>query len=690
MGPRTTASAVIAGWLVALAVLLPLAGKLGDVKTDRLIDYLPASAQSTEAAQLEQKLPGGNSNLFVVAYSRATGLTEQDRSTAAQQFSMLSARYAPDAPMDAQPMAARDGTALLYQLVVDESHGKATEYIKDLRAALTDRPDGLRVQVTGPAALQADFEGTFDGVDGRLLLVTVLVVAVLLLLIYRSPLLWLVPLISVAVANVASMALVYGLVRWFDIVVSDQSAAVLTILVFGVGTDYALLLVARYREELHRYPSPSAAMIAALRRAAPAIIASAATVTAGLLCLLVADMNSTAGMGPVGAAGIVCTLVVMLTFFPAFLVLCGRWVFWPRIPHADNVVAEQRVGLWDRVGTVIARRPVLAAAATTAVLALLTLGLLADTDNLAQVDRFVSKPESVAGQELVAERFPERGGLPLTVMARTETRDAALRAIQADPGIGYAEAGRTGQGYAEIIAIPRDRPDSAAEYATIDRLREILPKVAPGALVGGASASNLDTDTASGHDNKLVLPLVLLIVTLILGLLLRSVVAPIGLVLTVVLSFGSALGASVFLYQYAFGFQGLEPSLIVMTFLFLVALGVDYNIFLMSRAREESLHSGTRTGILRSLAVTGGVITSAGVVLAATFAVLTTLPLVAMVQVGFTVAFGVLLDTLLVRSVLVPALTLIAGDRTWWPSKVPAAAHDDRPQVEREPEPARI
>ncbi|MFB8280637.1 MMPL family transporter [Nocardia colli] len=689
MGMRTRALIVLGLWLVALLALVPLAGRLDGVKTDRMVEYLPASAQSTAAAELEATLPGGSANLFVLSYFRQSGLTDLDRSVAAQQFSALSAELTPGTdPSGSQPTLAKDGTTLLYSLTVDESRGEPGKYIKDLRKTVADHPDGLTVHVTGPAALQADFEGSFDGVDTQLLLVTVAVVAVLLLLTYRSPLLWLAPLISVAVADVVSMAAVYGLVRAFGITVSDQSSAILTILAFGVGTDYALLIVARYREELHRHSAPGAAMSAALRRAAPAIIASAATVTAGLLCLLVADMNSTAGLGPVGAAAIVGTLAVMLTFFPAVLVLCGRWVFWPRIPRLQAAV-EQRTTLWDRVGQAISRRPAVAAVGSVGVLAVLTLGLFGDTGALGQADRFVTAPDSVAGQQQIAEHFPERGGLPLTVLARNEFRAEVLRAVRADPGVGFAEEGRVGPEYAAITAIPVDAPDSAAEYATIERLRDTLPKVGAGTLVGGPSAMNLDVDTASARDNWRVLTLVLLVVTVILGLLLRSVVAPIGLVLTVLLSFGSAFGTGVFVFEHLFGFHGLEPSLLVMTFLFLVALGVDYNIFLMSRAREETPRHGTRYGMLRSLSVTGGVITSAGVVLAATFAVLMTLPLVAMVQVGFTVAFGVLLDTLLVRSVLVPALTVLAGDLVWWPSK-PARPQQDSVSIPREQEPSPI
>ncbi|MFX0575028.1 MMPL family transporter [Nocardia nepalensis] len=668
MGARTRASLVIVVWIAALAALLPLAGRLNGVKSNEATEYLPASAQSTTVAEIDATLPGGTTNLFTVAYSRPGGLTPTDRAAAERQFASLNRRFGSDT--DAMPPGetSPDGTVLLYSLAVGQSHGKPTEYIDDLRAMVSEHPDGLTVQVTGPAAAQADFEGAFEGVDSRLLLFTVVVVTILLLLIYRSPVLWLLPLLSVALGDAISMAVVYGQVQLFDVAVNDQTSGLLTVLAFGVGTDYALLIVARYREELHRHSIPATAMAAALRAAAPAIIASAATVSVALLCLLAADMRSTSGMGPVGAATILCTLAVMLTFFPALLVLCGRWVFWPRIPHPNAEALVPRAGVWDRLGAAIARRPGAASSAAIVVLLLLTLGWFGNTSALSQADRFIETPESVAGQTLIAEHFPERAGQPLIIMARNEFHTDVLRAVRSDPGVGVAEDGRTGPTFSEIVVIPVDQPDSKGEIATIERLRATLPKVGAGTVVGGASAANLDVADASAHDNWVVLPLVLLVVTVILGLLLRSVAAPIGLVLTVVLSFGSALGASIFAFQHVFGFHGLEPSLVVLTFLFLVALGVDYNIFLMSRAREEAQRTGTRTGMLRSLAVTGGVITSAGIVLAATFAVLITLPLVATAQIGFAVAFGVLLDALLVRSVLVPALTLLAGSTVWWPS----------------------
>ncbi|MEV0761006.1 MMPL family transporter [Nocardia sp. NPDC050435] len=672
MGMKARAALLLGLWVAVLAALLPFAARLDDVKSDKETDYLPAAAHSTLAAELEATLPGGTSNVFLVVYERDGGVTAADRTAAAAHYAALRAEYG-SATGPEQPLSSNDGRALMFPVLVDQSHGETAEYIEQFRARVAEHPAGLTVQVTGPGALSADFEGAFEGIDEQLLIVTALVVTVILLLTYRSPLLWLVPLLAVAGANIAAMAAVYGLAKVFDVTVNDQGAAVLTILVFGVGTDYALLIVARYREELHHRAEVAGAMLAALRSAVPAIAASAATVSLGLLCLLAADMNNMAGLGPVGAAGIVCTLLVMVTLFPALLVLCGRRIFWPRIPHAQNAVGTGTT-LWDRVGSSIARRPVAAALASVAVLALLGLGLLGNTEPLSRADQFVTTPESVTGARTLAAHFPERAGTPLLIMTPNSARAAVLRAAEADPGIGAAEAGRTGPEYSEITAIPRASADSPAEYATIERLRAALPALAPGTVVGGPSASNLDIADASQRDRWVVIPLVLLVVTIVLGLLLRAIAAPIGLVLTVVLSFGSALGASVFLFEHLFGFAGLDAGLILLAFLFLVALGVDYNIFLVSRAREEAQRHGTRAGMLRSLAVTGGVITSAGVVLAATFAVLVTLPLVALAQIGFVVAFGVLLDTLLVRSILVPALALIAGDRVWWPARLPEPA----------------
>ena len=578
---RRIALLVLGAWAVLLIAAAGWATGLNDVKSDREVDYLPSGAESTTVADLESKLPGGAENAFVVVYHRSGGITAADRRTAESQRATLAERYGADG---GPVVPSADGAALLFTVPVSAARGEPSAYIEEFRSALDDRPAGLDAKVTGPGALGADFEGAFEGIDEQLLIVTALVVTVLLLLTYRSPVLWLVPLVAVGAAAMLAMAAVYALAKHAGVVVSEQSAAILTILVFGVGTDYALLLVARYREELRRHRRPADAMLVALRRAAPAIAASAATVVAGLMCLLAADMNSTRGMGPVGAAGIVCALLAMLTLFPALLVLGGRRLFWPRTPRPG--VEPARAGVWDRLGGWISRRRLLAAVVPVVFLGALTVGLTGPTQPLRQADQFVNTPESVTGMAVVAEHFPQFGGQPLTVMARDAAQTLAV--VKADPGVASVESGRSAGGYTELTVFPKDAPDSAGETATIERLRASLTGAA---YVGGPSAASLDQAEYSGRDARLVIPLILLVVTAILALLLRSLAAPLGLVLTVVLSFAAAMGATVWANDVVFGFEGIDPGLTVLGFLFLVALGVDYNIFLMSRAREESAGS---------------------------------------------------------------------------------------------------
>lgn len=426
-------------------------------------------------------------------------------------------------------------------------------------------------------------------------------------------------------------------------------------------------------------------MVHALRGAAPAIVASAATVIAGLLCLLVADLNSTSGLGPIGAAGILCALVAMLTLFPAVLVVLGRRIFWPAIPRFNTAVQE-KPGLWGRLGTAISRRRWVATLGSLGVLGVLAIGLAGNTGALREQDQFLSAPESVTGFTVLRQHFPELGGQPMTIFTRPAHQERVLDIVQGTRGVALAVPGQTSGGWADISVFPTDAPDTAAEYDTIKRVRTAVHAVnGAEAIVGGPSAENLDTEVTTTRDEKLVIPLVLTVVLIVLGLLLRAIVAPLVLMATVIVSFAAAFGGSVFVFDTILGFKGVDYSVPLLAFLFLVALGIDYNIFLASRAREETVRLGTRAGMLKALSATGGVITSAGLVLAATFAVLASLPLVMLIEVGFLVAFGVLLDALLVRSVLVPALTLLIGRRMWWPSRLsrPVELPDDqRPLVE--------
>ncbi|MFI5958950.1 MMPL family transporter [Cryptosporangium sp. NPDC051539] len=678
---------VIGLWVALALVMVPLSGKLSSVTTDSAADTLPASAESTKVAVLEDSLPGGDDNTFVFVYHRAGGLTDADRATVERHYDTLAERYPPKAAAaggkeDGPPTRlSTDGKAMMFTLEVNTTYGAPETLVGPLRDAARDRPAGLELDVTGPAAIDGDLDAVFDGIDLQVFLTTVVVVTLLLILTYRSPVLWIIPLLAVGAAALTAMATVYLLVKGFGIVVNDQNSALLTILVFGVGTDYALLLIARYREALHHHENVRIAMVHALRGAAPAIVASAATVVAGLLCLLVADLNSTSGLGPIGAAGILCALVAMLTLFPAVLVVLGRRIFWPAIPRFSTAVAE-KPGLWGRLGAVLSRRRWVATLGSLGILGVLAIGLAGNTGALREQDQFLSAPESVAGFTVLRQHFPELGGQPMTIFTRPAYQERVLDVVKGTRGVAMTIPGRTSAGWADISVFPTDAPDTAAEYDTIKRVRTAVHAVSGAeAIVGGPSAENLDTEVTTSRDEKLVIPLVLAVVLIVLGLLLRAIVAPLVLMATVIVSFAAAFGGSVFVFDTILGFKGVDYSVPLLAFLFLVALGVDYNIFLASRAREEAGRLGTREGMLKALSATGGVITSAGLVLAATFAVLATLPLVMLIEVGFLVAFGVLLDALLVRSVLVPALTLLIGRRIWWPSRLsgPAAKLPDGP-----------
>lgn len=669
---------VIGLWVVLAAVMVPLSGKLSSVTKDRAVDALPASAESTKVAALEDRLPGGEDNTFVFVYHRAGGVTDADRAAVERHYNTFAKRYPPTvAPRagehDEGPPTQRskDGQAIMFTLNVSTTYGDPSVLIGPLRDTAKDRPAGLELDVTGPAAIDADMDAVYDGIDVQVLLTTVVVVALLLILTYRSPVLWFIPLMAVGAAALTAMATVYLLVKGFGIVINSQNSALLTILVFGVGTDYALLLIARYREALHHHENVRVAMVHALRGAAPAIVASAATVVAGLLCLLVADLNETRGLGPIGAAGILCALVAMLTLFPAVLVVLGRRIFWPAIPRFSATIVEHKPGLWGRLGTAISRRRWVATLASLGVLGVLTAGLTGNTSTLREQDQFLSTPESVTGFSVLGQHFPELGGQPMTVFTQPAYQERVLNVVKGIPGVAQAIPGETRGGWVDISVFPKDAPDTTAEYDTIKRVRTAVHAVnGAEAIVGGPSAEHLDTDVTTRRDQKLVIPLVLAVILIILGLLLRAIAAPMILMATVIVSFAAAFGGSVFVFDKILGFKGIDYSVPLLAFMFLVALGVDYNIFLASRAREETVRLGTRDGMRKALSATGGVITSAGLVLAATFAVLVSLPMVMLVELGFLVAFGVLLDALLVRSVLVPALTLLLGRRIWWPSQL--------------------
>ncbi|MEU0806946.1 MMPL family transporter [Streptomyces sp. NPDC005970] len=669
-GRRLLPWAVVAVWVLVLLAAVPFAGKLGDVKRDTAVDYLPASADSTHVAKLQTALPGGDTTDLVLVYQRDGGLTAADREAADAQVARVVARHETVADRPPRAIPSRDRATVMYPMALtgltDET--ERADAVKDVRAELADHPKGLSVQVGGQGALSADSQEVFASTDGTLMFATVGVVAVLLILTYRSPLLWLVPLVVVGAAATAAMAVVYGLVQGIDLVVTSMSSSIMTVLVFGAGTDYALLLVSRYREELRRHRLPYDAMRAAVRGCGPAVLASCGTVAAGLLCLLAADLNSSSGLGPVGAVGVVCALAAMLTLLPAVLVLLGRRVFWPLIPAYGSEPRARR-GLFAAMGSSAGRRPGTVLLAGGALLGALALGVLALPGDLKQEDTFTERPESVVAMKTLADAYPGSSSQPIAVLARTERAGEVLDRAGGTEGVARAERGRSGGGWTEIDVYAKAPPQSAGERHTIQALRGDLHRIAGAdAHVGGASAQELDLEDTNSRDREVVVPLVLLAVLLILAALLRSLVAPLVLVVAVVAVWGAAMGLGGLFFEPVFGFAGIDPGLPLLSFVFLVALGVDYGIFLMHRMREESLRGAdVSEAALTALRTTGGVIASAGMVLAATFAVLGSLPLVMLAEMGFVVAVGVLLDTFLVRTYLVTSASLLLGRRVWWP-----------------------
>ncbi|MEE6260094.1 MMPL family transporter [Plantactinospora sonchi] len=674
---RRTSWLVLGFWLVTAVLAAGLSGRLGSVQADGP-GGLPADAESSRVRQVQMSTVTTDTLAAVVVYERATGLTDADRATLAADARAFAGR--PDlAGPPVGPTVAGDGTAA--QLVVPLDLGpdpfdRAADVVESIRQVAVPDAAGMRVYVAGPVGSLADQSAAVRGLDTRLLLATVAVVVVILLLTYRSPVLWLLPVLSAGLALVTAQAVVYLLARYAGLAVDADSSAILTILVFGAATDYALLLVARYREELRRHQDRYEAMAVAVRRSAPAIAASAGTAAAAMLCLLLADVRWARGLGPVLAVGVLTGLVVMLTAFPALLVRAGRWIFWPDRPRYRNIpVPDPGIGgRWFRIGRMIGRRPRLTWVVTSLVLAAMALGTTQlEANGLSGGEAFRGSHDSTLGEAVLARHFAAGVGTPLVVVSHPDRAAEVRAAVAATPGVDPDSVTATGlrAGQAYLEATLTDPADSSAAYRTVDRVRDAVRAVPQAqALVGGETAARLDMQRAARDDRTLLLPIVFAVVFVMLVLLLRSLVAPLVLIATVVLSFGAALGASVLVFRHLFGFSGEDSSLPLYLFVFLVALGVDYNIFLMTRVREEAARHGTRRATVIGLAATGTVITSAGLVLAGTFAVLTTLPLTMIVQLGFAVSFGILLDTVVVRSVLVPALSLDIGRFLWWPHRL--------------------
>jgi putative drug exporter of the RND superfamily len=673
---RRTKWLVLVFWVAVFAVAGQLAGKLNSAQQNDASSWLPHNAESTQVVDLAKRFTPSDIFPALVVYERTDGtITAADQAKVAADVR----RFAGVQDVTGRvlgPVPSQDRQALQVVVpikVAEEGNGweQLAPRVKEMRSIAQADAGGLAVYVTGPAGSFADFADVFSGFDSTLLYITAAIVMVILLLTYRSPVLWLLPLGTVFIALTVAQAVIYLLARNGGLTVNGQSAFILTVLVFGAGTDYALLLTARYREELRRHADRHEAMALALGRAAPAIIASGFTVILSLLTLLVAELASTRSLGPVMAVGIAVGLFAMITLLPALLVIFGRWIFWPVRPVLGSAEPTER-GLWARIGARIARRPRLVWIVTAVVLGALALGVTQlEANGLQSKDSFRTQPESVKGEEVLARHFAAGAGNPVQVIGRAAAASQLRTAVSSTPGVTAVTRPAVMDGYAYLEGTLTSAADSQASFDTVDRLRERVHAISGAdAKVGGSSAVNLDIQRASRHDRDLVVPLVLVVVLIILGVLLRAIVAPLLLVATVVLSFGAALGVSALAFDHVFNFAGADPSFPLWTFVFLVALGTDYNIFLMTRVHEESRRHGTRRGALVGLAATGGVITSAGIVLAGTFAALGTLPLVFVTEIGFAVAFGVLLDTFVVRSVLVTALNLDVGRWIWWPSSL--------------------
>jgi RND superfamily putative drug exporter len=661
---------VLVFWFLVLFAMGGLAGKLQGVQKNDIAAWLPGSAESTQVFDRSGSFQPKDLIQGVVVYERASGLTAADRAKVdadVRKFAGLEG-----VTKVVGPVPAKDGQALQVLVPVNlgsDGWNKAGDMQDRVRAITGADSGGLSIAIAGPLGYAADSVNAFKGIDGALLFGTILVVVVLLLITYRSPIMWLLPVVSAGIALTTAQGFIYVLAKHAGLTVNAQSAGILTVLVFGASTDYALLLIARYREELRRHADRHEAMREALHRAGPAIIASAATVSIGMLTLYVAQMNSTKGLGPVLAIGVAVGLLAMITLLPAILVICGRWLFWPVKPKLGTPEPTS-TGLWARVGGGIARRPRVVWVVTALVLGGLALGLTdLKAHGLTNAQSFTKEVDSVRGEQVLARHFPAGTGSPVVAIGNASAGSGIRDALSGVTGITDVTEPVVKGDLAYVEGTLNDAPDSAAAYDAVDRARAAVHAV-PGAdaRVGGGSAINLDIQRASAHDRNVIIPILLAVVFVILALLLRALVAPLLLVATVVLSFAAALGISALVFDHVFGWSGADTSFPLFVFVFLVALGVDYNIFLMTRVREEAQRHGTRRGALIALAATGAVITSAGLVLAGTFSVLGTLPLVAFGEMGFAVAVGVLLDSIVVRSVLVTALNLDIGRRIWWPS----------------------
>jgi RND superfamily putative drug exporter len=663
---------VLAAWLVAAAALGPLQAKLQDATKNDPASFLPASAESTRVlTTLWERFTNGRTTPAIVVVRRAGGLTARDLAAVRGDLRALRASR-PDDVLPPTPLQlSRDRTTAVSALpIATDDIDRIKPAVERIRSVVHEsQPPGLGAWVTGPAGITVDAVGVFGQIDVTLLAATSGLVLVLLLLIYRSPAVALVPLVVVAVAYAIAAGIVYLLVRGFDLTVNGQTTGILIILMFGAGTDYCLLIVSRFREELRRHADAHEAMAAALRHTSPAILSSGATVVCAMLVLLLADLRTFRSSGPVLALGVGTTMLAGLTLLPALLAILGRRAFWPFVPPADGGEdGAEPSRLWGGVGRRLSRAPAAVAATCALALGAAAAGNAVDLPGLSLGSGFRGNVESVEGVTALAESLPAGETAPTDVVAPADSSAATAARLRRVAGVASVRTvGRSGDGKLVHLQATLD----SDPYG--DRAIDLVPKLraaVPDALVGGPSAEEADTRATTRRDERLIVPVTLAAILAILVLLLRAVVAPLFLIASVVLSYAATMGVSYAAFRWLFDAPGSDASLGLFVFLFVVALGVDYNIFLMARVREETHRHGAREGVLLGLERTGGVITSAGVILAGTFLVLMLLPLEQLFQLGFAVALGVLVDTFVVRTLLVPAVGLLLGDRAWWPARV--------------------
>ena len=655
---------------VAAAALFSIAG--GEESETAPSVGLPDSAESVQVDQLRDEFPSADGTSALLVFAAEDG--ELDAETLARINENATGTLADLSSEDFVPPAqvSEDGTVALVVVPLEPESDVAAqrERAEELRGAASAGLDGVRVYLTGAEGFEVDIAAVFAGADFTLLLTTVIVVAILLLITYRSPWLWLVPLVVIGLADALAGIVARQVASTVGVQLDASVTGILSVLVFGAGTNYALLLIARYRDELRLHEDRRVAMQRALRGAGPAIIASGSTVALALLTLLLAELAGNRALGLACAVGIVVAMIFALFVLPAALVLFGRGLFWPYIPRFGSPDAIAR-SVWGKLGRAVSKRPIIVATSGFIVLGAMASGLFFVQTGLSQNDRFLQKPEAVQGQEVLAEAFSAGTTSPAVVIVPLDEAEEAESMLTSLDGVDTAAIGETTDDLAQINVTLDASAETEAAFATIERMRAALDGVGTGeGLVGGLDAQALDVTNAQARDQALIIPLILVLVFIVLVVLLRALVAPLLLLLAVVASFFSAIGLSWWLFQTPlFGFPAIDTNVLLFSFLFLVALGVDYSIFLVTRAKEESDHLGMTQGMVRALAATGAVITSAGILLAAVFAVLGVLPLITLTQIGIIVCIGVLIDTLLVRTVVVPALAFITKDAFWWPRK---------------------